>query len=213
MVTRVVLVVALACFAVPASLMGSATYLFISENPDFSDAVVDTSQNPVWKAAITEIESDSEVSAPDGYEQTDSAYIHSLGLLTPSEIDLLTTDVHRDWHSECSRNRKWNSQITTSYTGNNNQYKLVQVLSGTYRCYIPGPVAVRCTTWKASWGQGGPGSYVPVWYPDWAHGSWWKVELSNSWQYGNGSTFAWIQNGRHTWDSPDTLRTSVGTHW
>lgn len=197
MVTRIGLVVALACIAVPATLMGSTTYFFINENPDFSDAIAETSEAPVWKADIMEVESDSAVSTPDGYEATDTAYIHSLGLLAPSEEVALTAGIYRDWHYDFWANREWGSQIRTWSYG----YKLVTVLSGTYRITIPGSVAVRCTTLLES---------EPIWTPPWATGSWWRVQLTNTWAYSNNYWWHWTQIGRHMWSGPDNRRTKVG---
>ncbi len=201
MVTRVWLVVALAFIAVPATLMGSTTYFFINENPDYTDALAEESYEPVWNAEIIEVESDSEVSTPDGYEETDTAYIHSLGLLAPSELDA-NPGTYKDWRSDFWHNRYWGSTITTSYS--TPSLKRVQVTSCTGRYTAPGIVAVNDSTICSNLQGGG-------WFPGWQTAWGWRIQWAKSWTYGSGNTWSWTQIGRHSWNAPETPpRTHVG---
>jgi hypothetical protein len=197
MVTRIGLVVALACVAMPATLMGT-TYFFINENPDYSDSLAAAGEEPLWQAEIIEVESDSEIDAPSGYEETDTAYIHSMGLLAPSELVLGSgPGVYKDWHTDLWHNRYWGSIITTSYAG---PLKRVQVNSTTGR-YAPGIVAVNDSTICPQLQGGG---WFPGWYSAWG----WYVQWAKSWSYGDTKT--WTQIGWHNWNSGDFLRTHVG---
>jgi len=201
MVSRIGLVVVLAFAALPATLMGSNTYYFINQNPNYSDSLVEASEVPVWQAEMLEIESDLAVSAPAGYVATDTAEIHSLGLLTPSEI-AGKPGTYKDWYTEFWRNRQWGSCITTSYATQG--YKRVSVMSGTYRYTVPGTVAVQCSTYRNSLGYWGPG---------WKVDYWWKVERAKAWLYKSDQVWSWKQKGWHWWGSGDTEHSQVVVEW
>jgi hypothetical protein len=184
---------------IPAILMGSTTYFFINENPYYSETEAEQSEEPLWQAEIIEIESDSAISAPDGYEETDTAYIHSIGLLAPSEQVLYSgPGVYKDWHNDFWHNRYWGSTITTSYAG---PLKRVQVNSTTGRYYGPGIVAVNDSTICPQLQGGG---WFPGWYSAWGL----YVHWAKSWSYVDTKT--WTQIGWHNWNGPDFLRTHVG---
>ena len=179
---------------------GSAgVYFFINENPDYSDSLAQTSEEPVWNAEIIEIESDSAISTPDGYEATDTAYIHSLGLLAPSELVAFPT--YQDWHSDFWHNRYWGSTITTSYANATHTLKRVQVNSITGRYTGPGIVAVNDSTICPGLAGGG-------WFPGWYSAYGWYVQWARSWSYSDTKT--WTQIGWHNWNTPEYLRTHVG---
>jgi hypothetical protein len=186
----------------PATLMGSTTYFFINENPDYSDELAEGGEDPVWQAEIIEIESDSAISAPDGYEETDTAYIHGIGLLAPSEL-VAQTGTYSDWHYDFWHNRYWGSTITTSYADPQHLFKRVQVQSVTGRYTIPGVVAVNDSTICPQLQGGG-------WFPGWKSAWGWRIFWANSWSYGSGYTKTWTQIGWHNWNGPDFLRTRVG---
>jgi hypothetical protein len=201
MVSRIGLVVVLAFAAVPAMLMGDTTYFFIDENPYFDDEL-EAGEAPAMKAAIVEVESDSEVSAPDGYEETDTAYIHSLGLLAPSELALCSgLGVYKDWHTDFWANREWGTGIMTSYIGG---YKLVQVLTVTARYTIRGIVSVNDTTISPIIPPNGG------WYPGWITKWGARIQWAASWLYDEEDSYSWTQVGRHSWNTGPILRTHVG---
>ena len=188
MVIRVGLVGALALIAVPTTLMGSDTYYFIRQNPEYSDTIFpDTA---VWPAEIIEILADSIPPTPDSFVTTDTTAIHSLGLMTPSESRLASPWM--DWHSDFWANRQWASWMTPGYVYRNNQKrKTLCAASGTYRITIPGCVGVRCTTYLEFSHHWDTVALRPEWYNT-------EVEVGKTWEYGLW-TWHWQQNGTHYW--------------
>ena len=189
------LAVALAFVAVPAQLMGSTTYFFISQNPDWSDSAAAMAETPIWHATIIEMESDSLPSAPDSFVTTDIDEIHGLGLLTPSETRE-ATERWEDYHNDgCGR--AWTSWLLPGYAWiNNEQYRTMYVCSATYRtqnygyCYVRGQCYLNGINKIMDKHQGGwPVNAVAV-------GASFAHKLSYPW--------TWDEYGFHDWGTPPT---------
>jgi len=208
MVTRVGLVVALAFITVPATLMGSTTYYFIRENPDWSATL--TGDTAVWRAEIIEMEADSTPSAPDSFVTTDTVEIHSLGLQTPSE-DLGDADnsPYIDWHSDWWHNRQWASwTIPGSLWWPSGQHrKTMTVGSGTYRPTIPGPCYVRCNTYRNG---------ASYWDLGWKGDGHWYITnyvMAKTYDYPYGEQWSWHVYGSHWWGSGATYYSEIQYTW
>ncbi|GEM_PF-1142944 len=210
---KIALIVSMLLFVVGCDKMGSrgpavraqsddevpesaVVHYFINQNPDYSDSLAGVSEDPVWVAEIIEIDADSTatVSTPDGYEATDTAEIHSLGLLTPSEnLHAAIGQNHSDWHSNFWANRKWGSWINVGYR--TSKLKFATCGTGTYRYTIPGWCLIRCRTKCNS----------EVWWDHWwwdgADRTWGYAE-QQTWTYPAENTYwSWDQEGWHSWGS------------
>jgi hypothetical protein len=206
MVSRIGLVLALACVAVPATLMGSDTYLFIRQNPGWSDTLVE--DTAVWRAEIMEILADSVPSGPDSFVTTDTAEIHSLGLMTPSESRIASSSWWMDWHENYGANRQWASWIVPGYVYRGGQKrKTLTVGSGTYRIWMPGCVGVRCTTYLQYTHYWDTVAVKPQWYNM-------SIQVGKTWEYGSW-IWHWQQNGTHYWGggSPIYAPSTVSGDW
>ncbi len=193
---------ALVCL-VPAILMGSDTYYFIRENPDWSDTL--TGDTAVWRAEIIETESDSTLVTPDGWEATDTAEIHSMGLLTPTEAYEAATTKWEDKHE--SPGRMWISWLIPGCAWyQNKQWRTMYNASGTYRTgFWPGLVAVRGRCFINS---------VLKWDSEWRWSIFSKsIVVGKSWMYPLTSSWVWDEYGYHDWGTPPTATSHIQGVW
>ena len=188
MVTRIGLVVALACIAVPATLMGS-TWYFIRQNPALDTA--SAGDTAIWCQDIMEISSDSTPVTPDSFTAITANGLDSLGLQGPSAQLQNAPSGFYAVDSEYSTNRIWKSWlIWQTYWYKSKKEIYLTGASGTYRPNSWGYVAVFDSIYWAyrpeaynAW-QHTYGTYIIVnssfLYP-WGAGAWWRVWGTHSW--------------------------------
>jgi len=201
MVTRIGLVVALACIAVPATLMGN-TWYFIRQNPALDTASAD-GDTAIWWSDIMQIEGeedgDSTPTAPDGFVAITSAGLDSLDSLF--SLTLASGNYAVDSH--VSPGRMWKSSLqwgTMWFQGK--LWKIMECKSGTYRTgFWPGYVAVTDSFRYYNkyvhnpWVSWPLGKSMIVWnrimYPYHNTYWWWRLWGTHSW--GSDWQYSYIQ--------------------
>ena len=196
MVSRIGLVVALACVAVPATLMGS-TWYFIKQNPalDTASSVGDTA---IWCEDVIQINGDLSVGdstpiTPDSFVAITAAGLDSLGLLTGTPGNYAVD-------SEYSAGRIWKSWLTWGTTWYQNKlWKVMTGASGTYRTgfwggylavtdsiYGGGGIVKRYNPWKSTPYDHAIVVYSRVQYPTtdyWLWQVWGTHSWGSDWQH------------------------------
>uniref|UniRef100_A0A7C4GI53 Uncharacterized protein n=1 Tax=candidate division WOR-3 bacterium TaxID=2052148 RepID=A0A7C4GI53_UNCW3 len=176
-------------------------HYFIQLNPNYSDGAAALSSNPLWIAAIIEVGSDSIPAPVDGYSPTTLEDIHALGLLSPSESRKAAMK-DGDYDGQESFGRRWGSWINAGYR--TQALKYATCGSGTYRTWVPGGVAVRCSTLCS--GQ-------VIWNPPW-QGAWgYGIAIQRTWAYPSHATFTWRHFGWHSWYSGSNESSYLLKEW
>jgi len=188
MVTRVGLVVALACIAVPATLMGS-TWYFIKLNPAVDTASM--GDTAIWCGDLIQIDGDSTPITPDSFVATTAYGLETLGFLPAANSGNYAVD------SEYAPNRIWKSWLiwgTTYYQGK--QVKVMWGSSGTYR---PGGLLHRgyVAVTDSVYGDGKRQAWI-----DWHSQEWDNaIVVTSRFQYPLTSYWLWQVWGTHSWGS------------
>lgn len=197
MVTRIGLVVALACIAVPATLMGS-TWYFIRQNPALDTASSD-GDTAIWCGDIMQIDGDSTPITPDSFVAITAAGLESLGLFTITPGNYVVD-------SQVSPGRIWKSWLTWGTRWYKDRlWKVMTGASGTYRTgFWGGYLAVT----DSIYGGGGlVKRYNPWKSTPYGHG----ISVGSTVQYPLTSYWLWQVWGTHSWGSD--RQHSYISHW
>lgn len=197
MVSRTGLMVALACIAVPATLMGS-TWYFIRENPALDSSSFD-GDTAVWCEDIMKIEGDSAPTTPDSFVAITAAGLDSLGFQDPDTQLLYAASGNYAVDSHASPGRIWKSWLIWGEGWIKGERKMiVWGSSGTYRTNSYGYVAVTDSMylyntrkyhlpWKSKLGTAIVVT-TRIAYPYGAR-MWWRVWGTHSWGSDWGYTY------------------------
>jgi|GEM_PF-2024602 len=194
MVTRIGLVVALACIAVPATLMGN-TWYFIRQNPalDSSSFRGDTA---VWCEDIMKIEGDSAPTTPDSFVAITAAGLDSLGLQDADTQLLYAASGYYKVDSHASPGRIWKSWFIWGDAWTPEGHKtVVWASSGTYRpgLFNYGYVAVTDSVYLYNTRK----YYIP-WQSHWPDKA---IVITTRVSYPYGQRLWWRLWGTHSWGS------------
>ena len=206
MVTRIGLAVALACVAVPTTLMGS-TWYFIRQNPAL-DTCSFEGDTAIWCQDIIEIDGDSTPITPDSFVTTDSAGLDSLGLQGPNAELLAATLGNYAVDSQCAPNRMWKSWLIGGDCWvKSKHYRTMTGASGTYRPgnFNWGYVAVA----DSIYGNGTAKAYNYPWHHDYNN----AIVVCSHIMYPWGLPWwEWQVWGNHSWGS-DRKTSNITLPW